>query len=192
MRISDWSSDVCSSDLRIAAIREVFEEAGILLAHHRDGRLFEHSCEPAVRSAVDRGDLAFLDVVRDLGVQLRLDALRVFARWITPPIMPKRFDTFFYVVHAPANQVAACDGHETVDAEWIAPRDVLRLAGSGERTVIFPTRMNVQLLARKSDASDCLRRAEDGPLVTGLPRLEARKGQPFPVQPDHEGGRKGF
>src|SRR3546814_12383384 len=125
MRISDGSSDVCSSDL----------EAGILLAHHRDGRLFEHSCEPAVRSAVDRGDLAFLDVVRDLGVQLRLDALRVFARWITPPIMPKRFDTFFYVVHAPANQVAACDGHETVDAEWIAPRDVFRLAGSGERTV---------------------------------------------------------
>src|SRR3546814_14891168 len=71
---------------------------------------------------------------RDLGVQLRLDALRVFARWITPPIMPKRFDTFFYVVHAPANQVAACDGHETVDAEWIAPRDVVRLAGSGERS----------------------------------------------------------
>src|SRR3546814_7100455 len=84
--------------------------------------------------------------------------------------MPKRFDTFFYVVHAPANQVAACDGHETVDAEWIAPRDVLRLAGSGERTVIFPTRMNVQLLSEASDASDCLRRAEERPLVTVLPR----------------------
>src|SRR3546814_2200260 len=68
--------------------------------------------------------------------------------------MPKRFDTFFYVVHAPANQVAACDGHETVDAEWIAPRDVLRLAGSGERTVIFPTRMNVQLLSEASRSEE--------------------------------------
>ncbi|AJA11722.1 hypothetical protein SKP52_24405 (plasmid) [Sphingopyxis fribergensis] len=179
--------DEVQRKLRIAAIREVFEEAGILLAHHRDGRLFEHSCEPAVRSAVDRGDLAFLDVVRDLGVQLRLDALRVFARWITPPIMPKRFDTFFYVVHAPANQVAACDGHETVDAEWIAPRDVLRLAGSGERTVIFPTRMNVQLLSEASDASDCLRRAEERPLVTVLPRLEERNGQRVLVIPDNAG-----
>src|SRR3546814_623040 len=86
-----------------------------------------------------------------------------------------------------ANQVAACDGHETVDAEWIAPRDVLRLAGSGERTVIFPTRMNVQLLSEASDASDCLRRAEERPLVTVLPRLEERNGQRVLVIPDNAG-----
>src|SRR3546814_7806853 len=86
-----------------------------------------------------------------------------------------------------ANQVAACDGHETIDAEWIAPRDVLRLAGSGERTVIFPTRMNVQLLSEASDASDCLRRAEERPLVTVLPRLEERNGQRVLVIPDHAG-----
>src|SRR3546814_20407672 len=101
--------------------------------------------------------------------------------------MPKRFDTFFYVVHAPANQVAACDGHETVDAEWIAPRDVLRLAGSGERTVIFPTRMHVQLLSEASDASDWMRRAEERHLVTVLPRLEDRNGQPALVLPDNAG-----
>ena len=136
---------------------------------------------------MDRGDLAFLDVARDLDVQLRLDALSIFARWITPPIMPKRFDTFFYVVHAPANQVAACDGHETVDAEWIAPQQVLRLAESGERTVIFPTRMNVQLLAEARDAADCLRRAQGRPLVTVLPRLEERNGQRVLVIPDNAG-----
>ena len=183
-----WTQfDEVQRKLRIAAIREVFEEAGILLAHHRDRRLFEDSCEPAIRSAVDRGELAFLDVVRDLDVQLRLDALSIFARWITPPMMPKRFDTFFYVVHAPANQVAACDGHETVDVEWIAPQQVLRLAESGERTVIFPTRMNVQLLAEASDASDCMRRAEERPLVTVLPRLEERDGQRVLVIPDNAG-----
>lgn len=183
-----WSQfDEVQRTLRIAAIREVFEEAGILLAHHRNGKLFEDSCEPAVRSAVGRGEIAFLEVVRDLDVQLRLDALSIFARWITPPIMPKRFDTFFYVVRAPANQVAACDGHETVDAEWIAPQQVLRLAERGERTVIFPTRMNVQLLAEASDASDCMRRAEERPLVTVLPRLEERDGQRVLVIPDNAG-----
>src|SRR3546814_12307520 len=93
--------------------------------------------------------------------------------------MPKRFDTFFYVVHAPANQVAACDGHETVDAEWIAPRDVLRLAGSGERTVIFPTRINVQLLSAARDESDCLRGSE-----------AVLHGQRAPGERHHPGPRK--
>src|SRR3546814_11069530 len=64
---------------------------------------------------------------------------------------------------------------------------VLRLAGSGERTVIFPTRMNVQLLSEASDASDCLRRAEERPLVTVLPRLEERNGQRVLVIPDNAG-----
>src|SRR3546814_20954034 len=101
--------------------------------------------------------------------------------------MPKRFDTFFYVVHAPANQVAACDGHETVDAEWIAPRDVLRLAGSGERTVIFPTRMNVQLLSEASDASDRVRRADARPPVTCLHRLEHRTRRRAPHHTNQPG-----
>ena len=77
-------------------------------------------------------------------------ALTVFARWITPPLTPKRFDTWFYAVNAPAEQLAACDGRETVDAEWIAPAEALRLAAAGERKVIFPTRMNLQLLAEAS------------------------------------------
>ena len=102
-------------------------------------------------------------------------------------INTKRFDTFFYVVHAPANQVAACDGHETVDAEWISPSDVLRLAKCGERTVIFPTRMNVQLLAEANDAADCIKRAEERTLVTVLPALEERDGKRLLVIPDNAG-----
>ncbi|PKB13657.1 NUDIX domain-containing protein [Novosphingobium kunmingense] len=179
--------DVVQRTLRVAAIREVYEEAGILLAHYPSGELFEAASDPDVRVAVDRGDLAFIDVVRELGVQLRLDALIIFARWITPPIMPKRFDTYFYAVRAPANQIAACDGHETVDAEWISPSDVLRLAESGRRTVIFPTRMNLQLLAEANNAADCIRRAEERILVTVLPKVEERDGKRVLVIPDNAG-----
>ena len=140
-----------------------------------------------MRASVERGEIAFIDVVRELGVLLRLDALSIFARWITPLIMPKRFDTFFYVVHAPANQVAACDGHETVDAEWISPSDVLRLAKCGERTVIFPTRMNVQLLAEATSAEDCVARAAQRTLVTVLPKVEVRGEGRFLVLPSDAG-----
>jgi len=173
--------------LRIGAIREAYEEAGILLAEGLDGSDFAEVCDPAVRSAVDKGETAFIDVVRELGVRLRLDALAVFARWITPTMMPKRFDTWFYAVRAPADQVAAADGREAVDAEWISPDEVLRLADAGERTVIFPTRMNVQLLAEASSAEDCVARAQARTLVPVLPKVEVRDGARFLVLPPDAG-----
>jgi 8-oxo-dGTP pyrophosphatase MutT (NUDIX family) len=172
--------------LRIAAIREVFEEAGILLARRRDGQpMSGEACPMDVRAAVDAGTTRFIDVVARLDAYLDLDALTVFARWITPPLTPKRFDTWFYAVNAPAEQVAACDGRETVDAEWIAPSEALRLAAAGERKVIFPTRMNLQLLAEAADAADAVARAAARKLVTVQPQIQSRPtGRVLVLPPD--------
>lgn len=173
--------------LRIGSIRESFEEAGLLLAERRDGQRFSAVCDIDVRNAVDAGERAFIDVVRELDVRLQLDELSVFARWITPSLMPKRFDTWFYAVHAPPEQVAACDGRETVDAEWIAPAEAVRLAETGERTIIFPTLMNLRLLAEAESAADCIDRARRRPLITVLPRLEQRDGEAVLVLPPDAG-----
>jgi 8-oxo-dGTP pyrophosphatase MutT (NUDIX family) len=172
--------------LRIALIREAYEEAGILLAEGLDGSDFAEVCDAEVRRRWTAASTPFIDVVRELGVRLRLDAPDVFARWITPPMMPKRFDTWFYAVRAPADQVAAADGRETVDAEWIAPAEVLRLADGGERTVIFPTRMNVQLLARPERA-DCVARADGADAGDGLPQVESAAESRFLVLPSNAG-----
>jgi hypothetical protein len=129
----------------------------------------------------------FLDVVRDLEAQLDLGALTVFARWITPPLTPKRFDTWFYLVEAPEDQLAACDGRETVDAEWIRPQEALRLGETGERTVIFPTRMNLKLLAEARDAADAAARARARTLVTVLPQVKERDGRRVLVLPPDAG-----
>lgn len=173
--------------LRIGAIRESFEEAGILLADHRDGERFAAASDLAVREAVDKGERAFIDVVRELGVRLRLDGLSAFARWITPAMLPKRFDTWFYAMHAPPEQTAACDGRETVDAEWIAPSEAIRLAETGERTIIFPTLMNLRLLAQAESAADSIARAEQRTLVAVTPYVEQRDGSPFLVIPPDAG-----
>lgn len=180
-----WDAfDADQRALRIAVIREAFEEAGILVAERPGGGTIE-ACSLDVREAVDAGRLPFLDVVRDLGVRLRLDALTVFARWITPAIVPKRFDTWFYAVRAPDDQVAACDGRETVDAEWMAPAEALRLAETRERTVIFPTRMNLQLLGEAASAEDAVARARARPLVTVCPEVQARpEGRVLVLPPD--------
>lgn len=171
--------DALDSDqraLRIAAIREVFEEAGVLLAR-RGGEMISGEAAPMeTRQAVDRGELPFLDVVRNLDAKLDLDSLTVFARWITPVMMPKRFDTWFYIAKAPEDQLAACDGRETVDAVWIEPGEALRMAETGQRKVIFPTRMNVQLLAEAASADDAIAQARARTLVTVLPQIEDRPG----------------
>lgn len=182
-----WEAhDADQRGLRIAAIREVFEEAGILLAQGPDGApVAGEACPIEVRAAVDAGTTRFLDVIAGLGVKLDLAALTVFARWITPPLTPKRFDTWFYAVNAPADQLAACDGRETVDAEWIAPAEALRLAAAGQRKVIFPTRMNLQLLAEAQGAADAVARAAARTLVTVQPEIEQRdSGRVLTLPPD--------
>ncbi len=158
--------------LRIAAVREAYEESGILLARHADGSPFtadERAHQAREDIAADRRP--FLDLARELGVRLDLAALTVFARWITPPLTPRRFDTWFYVAHVPAGQSAACDGWETVDAEWIGPAEALRLGEVGERKVVFPTRMNLRLLSEASSAEDAIARARARPLVPVEPKL---------------------
>jgi len=167
--------------LRIAAIREAYEEAGVLLARDRDGAFYAGEAAKDVRDAVAQDKVAFIDVVEDLGLKLDLSALTVFSRWITPKLMPKRFDTWFYVAHAPLAQQAICDGHEAVDAEWIAPALALDLAASGERKVIFPTRMNLQLLAESASPADAVARAEGRELVTVEPWVD---GKVLRIQPN--------
>jgi 8-oxo-dGTP pyrophosphatase MutT (NUDIX family) len=166
--------------LRIAAIREAYEEAGVL-ARDAQGETYVGEAAIDVRAAVAEDRVAFLDVVRDLGLKLDLAALTVFARWITPPLMTKRFDTWFYVAHAPLAQLAICDGHEAVDAEWIAPGEALSLAASGQRKVIFPTRMNLQLLAESASAAAAIDSARERVLVTVEPWVD---GASLRIQPD--------
>ena len=182
----DAGQDVEQRALRIAAIREVYEEAGVLLARDATGRTF-HGDERAVaaRDAIAKDQRPFLDLVRELDLRLDLDALTVFARWITPVIMPRRFDTWFYLAIADSDQLAVCDGWETVDVEWIAPAEAIRLAAAGERTVIFPTRMNLQLLAEASGGADAIARANARTLVAVEPKVERREtGSVLVIPPD--------
>ena len=173
--------------LRIAAIREAYEEAGILLADHRDGSPFEDTCDLERRKAVERGDCEFLDVVRQADLCLRLDRLTDFARWITPIFMKKRFDTHFFVVRAPERQIAACDGYETVDAEWLSPSTALEMGVNGERTIIFPTRLNLQLLAEAASAEECVAQAASRDVVTVLPEVIQRDGKQVLTIPEDAG-----
>lgn len=152
--------DAEARGLRICAIRETFEETGILLAHRQDGR-DENVIDGAsdLRSAVACGHLSFRDMVRGLGLRLDLEALIPFGRWVTPARQPIRFDAAFYIAHAPKGQPAVCDGREVVAADWISPAKALRMADLEELKLMRPTRINLTLLTAHADVQTALARA---------------------------------
>ncbi len=164
---------------RIAAIREAFEESGLLLARHADARTEKDMLVgPEIsarlgmhRAAIDTREMSFLDLIRDNGLVLALDRLLHFGHWITPEFMPKRFDTHFYLAAAPARQMASHDGHETTSAVWINPNKALEQACAGKVTIIFPTRMNLVRLGRSDTCDLALEAAAADPVVTVLPEI---------------------
>ena len=102
-------------------------------------------------------------------LELALDLLVPYAHWITPTALPKRFDTHFFITTAPADQLAAHDGSESVDSVWINPNRALEDARAGKYTIIFATRLNVEMLGRQNDVASALEAARSRKIVTVQP-----------------------
>lgn len=151
--------------LRIAAIRETFEEVGLFLGVDADGM----SIAPASCDATD-----FRALVAASGARLPLDRLTPYAHWITPEIEPRRWDTHFFLCAAPAGQTPRCDDVETMAPEWLAPATALALGAAGERQIVFPTRLNLGLLARSDSIAAATAAAAARPIVTVCPVIERR------------------
>lgn len=164
----------------VAAAREAFEECGVLLARAEGQSVVEGARADELgaryRTALEAGEIGMADIAEREGLRLALDRLTHFAHWITPPHMPKRFDTHFFLTEAPGDHVLAHDGHESVDSVWITPQAACEEADAGKRTVIFPTRLNIEKVGRSRTVADAIRAAEASPVVTVQPVSEKAEG----------------
>jgi len=162
----------------VAAIRETFEEVGLLLAYGPDGgparvdpaRLGDH------RRACQAENRAFWDMVRAERLTLATDRLVHFAHWITPETQPLRFDTRFFATPAPAGQDAVADAHEITEVRWLAPREALEANRRGELPLRVPTIKNLGLLDGTASAAEALRRLEGRAVPTIMPRVIVEGG----------------
>jgi 8-oxo-dGTP pyrophosphatase MutT (NUDIX family) len=130
------------ASFRVAAIRETYEEAGVLLARGKG--------EGALLRAADVAALEgrnFAALVAGGELALASDLLVPFAHWITPARSPKRYDTRFFLARAPEGQSGAADGREAVEILWLTPRAALAEADTGRRRLVFATRLNLMRLA---------------------------------------------
>lgn len=160
---------------RVAAVRETFEECGILLARAKgsDALVGPDVAEAydSWRGPLDKGERDIIELLKEANLRLALDTMVPFARWVTPDMMPKRFDTMFYVAAVPENQLAGHDGREAVESTWIAPDRAVREAADGKWTIIFPTRLNVEKLAKSETVAEALERAHGEEVKTVTPEL---------------------
>ncbi|WP_298988551.1 hypothetical protein [uncultured Pseudokineococcus sp.] len=178
--------DEDAAALLCAAVRETYEECGVLLAEVDDvapdpgATVLPVSAEDedAERAALARRELALSDLLRRRGLALRSDLLRPWARWTTPEPAARRFDTWFFVAAVPAGARARHQGHpgheqEAVEGAWWRPAALLDAEAEGRVRLLPPTRVALEELAAAEDLAGLLgtRRSleEVLPRVAGAP-----------------------
>lgn len=157
----------------IAAIRESFEELGVLLARHADGRM----AGATDIAAIDRHQPLVAQCTAR-GLRLAADSVFMLAHWITDRDLPRRFDVPFLVARMPEGQEPVADETEQFEPVWVKPGDALARHEAGQFFMIFPTIRTLQRLATFATTQavfDAL--ADEQPLWTSCPRAGTLAGK---------------
>jgi 8-oxo-dGTP pyrophosphatase MutT (NUDIX family) len=160
--------DVQSGDeIAMAAVRELFEEVGILLARSH-GRLAREADSQRVRAEL-AGGRTFSHALRACRLEPTFDRLVFLARWVTPALLRRRYDTRFFLTRLPAGQVVRPQEGEVADWLWISPQKALI---DPKVTLVYATRTVLESVATNEDATSLMTRVrlqQDVPIVE--PRL---------------------
>jgi 8-oxo-dGTP pyrophosphatase MutT (NUDIX family) len=164
--------------MQVAAIRESFEECGVLLARPEGSNQLIDSERLATlvpcQKQLNDGVISIGQFLQREKLVLACDQLHHFAHWITPTMVPKRFDTHFFLAVAPEDHLAIHDGHENVDSVWIRPADAVAAAHNRTRTIIFPTLRNVERLARFATPAEAIADCQVQAVIPVEPWSETR------------------
>lgn len=163
---------------RIAAVRETLEETGLALGlRPATGAPAMTAAQAAAARAMLAEGAPLAAVLGRMGWQLALDALQPWARWWPREGVSRVFDTRFYLADLGTGAVAVeADRTENRRLFWASAAEALDMADTGGIRVIFPTRRNLERLARFETVADCMAHARATPVVTISPRLVERDG----------------
>lgn len=158
----------------VAAIREAFEETGILVATSTGEPAASAAASPRIRAAqmeLHRGERTFAEILAGLDVTLNGGAVEYIAHWITPQAEPRRYDTRFFAALVPAGEEARPDGSEITEARWLLPQVALELNAKGELPMVFPTIKTLSALTGFESVESLLASFAGRQIPAMLPRL---------------------
>lgn len=169
---------------KVAAIRETIEETGIAVALKPPPG---EALEAAIRAHL-HGGVPFSALLSRHRLALDPDALVPFARWRPTFRETRRFDTLFFLARAPADSsLPTADAAESVHALWITAGEVLARAEEGEAHIIFPTRRNLERLARFASFEEAAADARAHRVEAIVPWIEERGGTSWLCIPEGRG-----
>jgi 8-oxo-dGTP pyrophosphatase MutT (NUDIX family) len=183
----------------VAAARELFEEAGVLLARGPDGEFVsladasDHARFKQDRTAVHGGETTLRRVIEREHLRLALDALVLFAHWVTPPIDTRQFDTRFFMTRVPPHQTPAHDETETTHSVWMTPAHAIAQSQSGEIVLPPPTWSTIREIEPFASVDQALGWARRRRVVSRQPLLVEQDGLRMllapgdPLHPDPAG-----
>jgi 8-oxo-dGTP pyrophosphatase MutT (NUDIX family) len=178
---ADLAPHLADAAARIAAVRETIEETGIAPA------LAGVADPAALRRDVAAGE-PFAGVLRRYGLTLDLDGLTPFARWCPNFREARRFDTLFYIAEAPGGaQAASADEAEAVRTFWASAADTIAEIEAGRAHAIFPTRRNLERLARFGSIGEAREDARRHPVQRITPWVEEHDGARWVCIPEGMG-----
>ena len=159
----------------VAALREAFEETGILIGVGPNSEAPPTAAEDAnievLRNGLMEGHVSFTEALEQLSCRIDGSSIEYLAHWITPEREPRRFDTRFFAARVQADAEPMFDTREMTDAVWVTPQDALSRNQAGTLPMIFPTISTLQQLADYATAEDALREIGNASIPTVLPRL---------------------
>jgi 8-oxo-dGTP pyrophosphatase MutT (NUDIX family) len=127
---------------------------------------------------------AVRELAEEAAIEVAAEELVAYSRWITPKVVPIRFDTRFYLALAPAHSPPEPDGSETVDAGWFNPQKALERHRDGELDLVFPTIKHLESLTGFANAAEALEAARRREVRPVEPRVEEKGGERRIVLPD--------
>ncbi|HEX6500371.1 MAG TPA: NUDIX hydrolase [Micromonosporaceae bacterium] len=155
-----------------AAVREVFEESGVLLAGPDEATVVRDVSTAeweTTRAALAAHETNFAEVLSERGLTLRADLLAPWGRWLTPEFEPRRYDTWFFLARLPEGQHTRRVGDEADHAAWLCPDR------AGELPMLPPTRITLVELSRYRSIDAAMGARRDARTVV-MPRVDLATG----------------
>jgi 8-oxo-dGTP pyrophosphatase MutT (NUDIX family) len=188
--ITDMSRPEKAIGAWVAAIRETFEEVGVLIARKKDGTPITIRTEEerqrfsGYRRALNKGEIKFSQMLEVEDILLAGDCLRYFSHWLTPEPLPQRYDVRFFVMKVPSRQAIAHDGVELTDHVWLRPSVALAEYEEGKIEMVLPQIMTLVELSRFRTVAEAIASARQRDIPAILTKIKHINGQDVEVMPD--------
>jgi 8-oxo-dGTP pyrophosphatase MutT (NUDIX family) len=169
------ASEELARALVCAAVRETFEESGVLLAGASADEVVADTTGAvweADRLALERKELSFTEFLDRRGLVLRTDLLGAWSGWCTPVFEPRRFRARFFVAVLPEGQRTRDVSTESSSVTWLGAGRACDQVDSGEMGMLPPTYLTCLEVAQFATPDQVLAAARDRRVEIFTPELE--------------------